>query len=298
MFTFPLFTKVNAFKVFLNFSDASKHFYIRFFDYVTSKTTDFESLNFHKAILFPMKKSEFDSLINYLNDLILEDNTNLNLFNDFIKECKDQSYLNEAILNNSNLAPNEIRNITTKKKLEIESSVIALGVTSHINDDVSQYINLLETQIQKYKCPIYKLEPRFSPNYYEEMISLLIDKKFVDDTFFNKKTIYHWVQNAFYFEKDGVTRINENLHKLNWIAKNELLSDWLHLLKYELINYTKKDNSQLYDWIYMHVQFKGKPIIKKASTYNSIKKYLRDFQKEIKPHFFKNSAENKFIYEE
>ena len=298
MFTFPLFTKINAFKVFLKLSDASKHFYIRFFDYVTSKTTDFESLNFHKAILFPMKNSEFDSLINYLNDLIIEDNTNLNLFMDFIKECKDQSYLKEAILNNSNLSPNEIRNITSKKKSEVESSVIALGLTSHINDDVSQYINLLETQIQKYKCPIYKLEPRFSPNYYEEMISVLIDEKFVADTFFDKKTIYHWVQNAFYFEKDGVTRINENLHKLNWIAKNELLSDWLHLLKYELINYTKKNNSQLYDWIYMHIQFKGQPIIKKASTYNSIKKYLRDFQKEVKPQFFKNSAENKFIYEE
>ena len=70
------------------------------------------------------------------------------------------------------------------------------------------------------------------------------------------------------------------------------------MLKYELINYTKKNNSQLYDWIYMHIQFKGQPIIKKASTYNSIKKYLSDFQKEVKPQFFKNSAENKFIYEE
>jgi hypothetical protein len=287
--------KIAAFRVYLKFSKESRDFLSHFIEFVNSKSLHFESQKIHQSIVFPASKSEFDTFLQSLADFLNLNNSYKIVLNNLIMEGKELNYMNESILNQSNLAPHIKHNVEVIKIREIENCEIKFNMLSK-STDVLEYKQLIETIKNSYQCPISKLNPNFSSNFYEKMINALLKHKLISSEKLEKYAIYHWVQNAFFFEKKNVTVYNENLTKLNWTSKTSLFANWMFFIKSELITYPEIDNTQFNDWMCMHFEIKGRPIIKGKKSFNSIKKYLIEHKKDAKSNYFSISKESLFNY--
>lgn len=287
--------KITAFRVYLKFSKESRNFLNQFIEYVNSKLINFESQKIHKSIIFPTTKSEFDTLLECLADFLYLNKSYDLVLKNLINEGMDLNFINESILNQSNLAPHEKHNFEEKKIKAIEDHEVKFNMISK-SPEVNEYKQLIETIKKNYKCPISKLNPNFSTNFYEQMICNLINQNVISKKQLNKDEIYHWVQNAFFFEKKNVTVYNENLTKLNWISKTSHFANWMFFIKNELVTYNETDYTQFNDWMCMHFEIKGESIIKGVKSFSSIKKYLIEHEKDTKSNYFSISNNHIFNY--
>ncbi len=288
-------SKTLAFRTYLKFTKESRNFLKSFIEYINSKPIHFESQKINQSIVFPSSKSEFDTLIEFLAEFLNLNTKNITVFNKLVKEGQDLVFKSESLLNESNLAPHIKHNLEEIKLREIEKHEIKFNMLSK-SQAVNEYKVLIETIKNKNKCPITKLNPVFSSNFYEHMIFTLMKEKVIDNSSMDKDVIFHWVQNAFFFEKRNITTYNDSITKLNWIGTASRFTNWLFFIKTELVAYNQKNNTQFNDWMCMHFNIKNEQIKKGETNFKTIIRNMRGFEKINKSNHFCLENENEFYF--